>query len=68
MIEGCRGRGRPPTAWMDSIKHTGLSMVATTQVPDGSASWQTLVKATAVPMGVIWLRGRNHLKHLFLGG
>ena len=57
MVEGCWGRGRPPTARTDSIKkHTSLSTVAATRLTEDSARWQTLVKATAAPMDAIWLR------------
>ena len=60
MIEGRRGRGDPPTARTDNIRyHTGLSMVATIWLADYRARWRTLVKATAVPMGAIWLREKE---------
>ena len=50
-------RKRLPTNSMDiNKKHTGLSMIAATWLAEDRAKWRTLVKATAGPVGVIWLR------------
>ena len=45
--EGLRGRGRPPTSWMDDIRAlTGGTVVQATRLACNRAAWRALISAT----------------------
>ena len=54
-MEGCRGRGRPVTVWLDYIKNWvgGGKSVASNKAKN-IEGWRTLLKTTAVSVGTIW--------------
>jgi len=49
-IPGARGRGRPPTAWMDNIKTwTGLPVEESIRMTEDSDKWRKYVHGAANP-------------------
>ena len=50
-VDGRRGRGRPITAWTDSIKYETGSLAAATHAARDRDGWRALVRTTsAVPL------------------
>ena len=53
-MEGCRGRGRPVTAWANDIKNwVGGSLTFASNKEKDREGWRALVMTTTVPVSTI---------------